>query len=65
MTTHLAKIRVSHFERAVLVYLRQSTPSQVECNRASTARQYALAERACQLGWSKEQVVIWTGKIEL
>jgi DNA invertase Pin-like site-specific DNA recombinase/uncharacterized protein YndB with AHSA1/START domain len=31
---------------------------QVEHNRESTARQYALAERACQLGWPKEQVVI-------
>ena len=31
---------------------------QVEHNRESTARQYALADRACQLGWSKEQVVI-------
>src|SRR5215470_8184618 len=58
MTTDLAKIRGSHLERTALVYLRQSTPSQVEYNRESTARQYALAERACQLGWSKERVVI-------
>jgi hypothetical protein len=49
MTTDISKIRVSHLERAALVYLRQSTPSQVEYNRESTARQYALAERACQL----------------
>jgi len=27
-------------------------------NRESTARQYALADRAAQLGWPKEQVVI-------
>ena len=40
------------------VYIRQSTPGQVEHNRESTARQYALADRACQLGWAKEQVVI-------
>ncbi len=33
-------------------------PSQVEHNRESTARQYALADTACQLGWSKAQVVI-------
>jgi hypothetical protein len=45
-------------QRAAFVYLRQSTPAQVEHNRESTARQYALADRACQLGWSKEQVVI-------
>jgi DNA invertase Pin-like site-specific DNA recombinase len=56
--TDLAKIRPSHLERAAFVYLRQSTPSQVEQNRESTARQYALADRACQLGWPKQQVVI-------
>ena len=55
--TDLSKIRPSHLERAALVYLRQSSPSQVEHNRESTARQYALADRACQLGWSKQQVV--------
>src|SRR6516164_3197896 len=58
MTTDLPKIRVSHLQRAAFVYLRQSTLSQVEHNRESTARQYALADRACQLGWSKQQVVI-------
>jgi DNA invertase Pin-like site-specific DNA recombinase len=41
-----------------MVFIRQSTPSQVEHDRESTARQYALADRACQLGWSREQVVI-------
>ena len=58
MMTDLSKIRVSHLERAAFVYLRQSSLSQVEHNRESTARQYALADRACQLGWSKERVVI-------
>ncbi|HKM55416.1 MAG TPA: recombinase family protein, partial [Isosphaeraceae bacterium] len=56
--TDLSKIKPSHLQRAAFVYLRQSTPSQVEQNRESTARQYALAERACQLGWSPQQVVI-------
>jgi hypothetical protein len=48
--TDASKIKPSHLQRAALVYLRQSTPSQVEQNRESTARQYALADRACQLG---------------
>ena len=56
--TDLSKIKPSHLQRAALVYLRQSTPSQVERNRESTARQYALAERACQLGWSQQQVMV-------
>jgi DNA invertase Pin-like site-specific DNA recombinase len=44
--------------RVACVYIRQSTPGQVEHNRESTARQYALADRAAQLGWPKEQVLI-------
>jgi len=56
--TDPSKIKPSHTQRAAFVYIRQSTPGQVEHNRESTARQYALADRACQLGWSKEQVVI-------
>jgi len=56
--TDLSKIRPSHIQRDAYVYIRQSTPGQVEHNRESTARQYALADRACQLGWPREQVVI-------
>src|SRR5499433_3884842 len=56
--TDLSKIKSAHTQRAAYVYIRQSTPGQVEHNRESTARQYALADRACQLGWSKQQVVI-------
>ena len=56
--TDPSKIQPTHTQRAAYVYIRQSTPGQVEHNRESTARQYALAERACQLGWPKEQVVV-------
>jgi DNA invertase Pin-like site-specific DNA recombinase/predicted DNA-binding transcriptional regulator AlpA len=56
--TDPSKIKPSHTQRAAYIYVRQSTPGQVEHNRESTARQYALADRACQLGWPKEQVVI-------
>ena len=56
--TDLSRIKPSHTARAAFIYVRQSTPSQVEHNRESTARQYALGDRACQLGWSKDQVVI-------
>jgi DNA invertase Pin-like site-specific DNA recombinase/uncharacterized protein YndB with AHSA1/START domain/predicted DNA-binding transcriptional regulator AlpA len=56
--TDLSKIRPAHTQRIAYVYIRQSTPGQVEHNRESTARQYALADRACQLGWSKEHVVL-------
>jgi hypothetical protein len=51
-------VRQEGNNRGRLHYVRQSTPGRVEHNRESTARQYAMAERACQLGWPKEQVVI-------
>ena len=59
--TDPSKIKTAHLQRAACVYIRQSTPGQVEHNRESTARQYALADRACQLGWSKQQVVVIAG----
>lgn len=56
--TDLSRIKPSHTAQAAFIYVRQSTPSQVEHNRESTARQYALAEKACQLGWPKDQVIV-------
>src|SRR5262249_9752048 len=50
------KVRSSHTHRAAIVYIRQSHPSQVENNRESTARQYALVEKAMALGWDRNQV---------
>jgi DNA invertase Pin-like site-specific DNA recombinase len=54
--TDLSKIKLAHTQRSAFVYIRQSTPSQVEHNRESTQRQYALVERAVELGWQREQV---------
>jgi DNA invertase Pin-like site-specific DNA recombinase/predicted DNA-binding transcriptional regulator AlpA len=54
----LTKIGASHLTRAAYVYLRQSTAAQVEHNRESTQRQYALAARAIALGWPAQQVVV-------
>jgi DNA invertase Pin-like site-specific DNA recombinase len=56
--TDTAKIKPTHIQRAAVVYVRQSSNSQVEQHRESTARQYALAERARQLGWTNEQVIL-------
>jgi DNA invertase Pin-like site-specific DNA recombinase len=56
--TDPSKIKPTHTQRAACVYIRQSTPGQVEHNRESAARQYALADKACQLGWPKEQVIL-------
>jgi DNA invertase Pin-like site-specific DNA recombinase len=54
----LTKIGASHLSRAAYVYLRQSTAAQIEHNRESTRRQYALAARATALGWPAQEVVV-------
>jgi len=46
-----AKITERHRQRRAVVYVRQSSPGQLERNTESTARQYALRERAIALGW--------------
>src|ERR1700746_2342733 len=38
------------------VYLRQSTMGQVRHHQESTARQYALKDRALNLGWQSHQI---------
>ena len=53
-----AKITASHYSRQAIVYLRQSSPAQVEHNRESTERQYALATKARELGWPDERIVV-------
>ena len=57
MTEH-AKITANHLSRTAIVYLRQSSPTQVENNRESTDRQYALVNKATELGWPAERVVV-------
>ena len=52
------KITAQHRERAAYVYVRQSTPRQVQRNRESQGNQYALVERAIALGWRPERVQV-------
>ena len=47
----IQKITSSHLTRVAVVYLRQSSAAQVEHNRESTDRQYALVHKADELGW--------------
>ena len=53
-----SKVKPTHTQRAAVIYVRQSSPAQVENNRESTERQYALVQRAIDLGWPREQVTI-------
>jgi len=50
------KIALSHLSRLAYIYVRQSSMTQVERNKESTARQYKLQDRATQLGWHRDQV---------
>jgi DNA invertase Pin-like site-specific DNA recombinase len=53
-----SKVKPNHLQRSAYVYIRQSSPAQVENHRESTARQYALVDKACQLGWAKQHVIV-------
>jgi DNA invertase Pin-like site-specific DNA recombinase len=52
------KITPDHLSRVAIVYLRQSSASQVERNRESTDRQYALTHKAHDLGWLHDNVIV-------
>jgi DNA invertase Pin-like site-specific DNA recombinase len=52
------KIRREHRERLAIVYVRQSTIQQIERHQESTRLQYALVDRAFQLGWARENIVV-------
>ena len=53
------KVTARHLQRQAMLYVRQSTLHQVLENTESTARQYALRERAIALGWDAiERIVV-------
>src|SRR6185436_8653376 len=52
------KVQGRHQDRLAIVYVRQSTLRQVEQHQESTRLQYALVERAFQLGWARERVEV-------
>jgi DNA invertase Pin-like site-specific DNA recombinase len=51
------KVTAAHLARSAYLYVRQSTLRQVLTNTESTARQYALRQRAVALGWQGDQVI--------
>lgn len=52
------KVKPAHTERLAIVYVRQSTQKQVLENCESTARQYALVDRAKALGWAADRIEV-------
>lgn len=53
-----AKVKPHHLARQAIVYVRQSSPQQLAHNTGSTERQYALSQRAVQLGWAAGAVTV-------
>lgn len=51
-------VTAAHLARKAVIYIRQSTPSQVLTNQESTRLQYALRKRATDLGWYAEDVEV-------
>src|SRR5438067_10280071 len=52
------KILDWHLDRLAIVYVRQSDPHQVLNHRESRERQYALADHAAALGWTRDRILI-------
>jgi DNA invertase Pin-like site-specific DNA recombinase len=52
------KVRAYHLAKRAFIYVRQSSPTQVQRHPESARRQYGLTERAKQLGWSVEQITV-------
>jgi DNA invertase Pin-like site-specific DNA recombinase len=53
----MTKITADHLARGAFVYIRQSTADQLLHNPESRRRQYGLADRARQLGWTTVEVI--------
>ncbi|HZD91206.1 MAG TPA: recombinase family protein [Pseudolabrys sp.] len=49
-------VKPTHLERKAVVYIRQSTPHQVVSNQESLRLQYALRQRARELGWHEADI---------
>ena len=51
-------VTATHLGRKAMIYIRQSTPHQVLSNQESLRLQYALKQRAVNLGWRDEDIEI-------
>ena len=52
----ISKIEDRHRQKPAYIYIRQSTMGQVRHHQESTERQYALREKALELGWSPSMI---------
>ena len=52
----IGKIEDQHRQKAAYIYLRQSSMAQVRHHQESTERQYALKDKALELGWNPAMI---------
>src|SRR5712692_5772306 len=52
------KVTARHLGKRALIYVRQSSPTQVQRHPESARRQYGLTERAQRLGWEPTQTIV-------
>jgi len=51
-------VKPTHLARRAVVYVRQSRPHQVVNNQESLRLQYALRQRAIELGWHESDIEV-------
>src|SRR5215208_8411617 len=51
-------VTTQHLARKAMIYIRQSSPHQVLTNQESLRLQYALRQRAQDLGWRPEDIEV-------
>lgn len=54
----IEKVLQQHRQKPAFVYVRQSSMAQVRHHQESTERQYALKDKALQLGWTESAIRI-------
>lgn len=59
----MSKVEPRHLEKPAYIYVRQSTMAQVRHHQESTERQYALQNKACDLGWPTSRTRILDGDL--
>src|SRR5437879_13857387 len=57
MTTHDALLPATVLQRKAVVYVRQSTPQQVQSNLESQRRQYQLVDVARRRGFTNVEII--------
>lgn len=53
----MEKVTTEHLQRKAIVYVRQSTQDQVRNNRESQRLQYALVDKAREMGFTDVEVI--------